>query len=678
MLEPGQVVDRYRVLARIGDGGMAEVFQVRHIHLQTLHALKVHTSVKRSIKVRFEREGRIQASIGHPNVVRVSDVIDLGERTGLVMEFINGPSLSQLLRRFRPPVSDAIALFRGFAAGLGHAHLMGLIHRDLKPSNVLLRVEDGRTTAMLTDFGLAKNLIAAPDLRTRTGATLGTPAYMPPEQIRDASKVDHRADLYGLGCLLYTVCCGRPPFRGSDVVDLLERVEAGNYPAPSTLIDGLPPAVEALIADLLRPAPDDRPGDVQEVLERLGSIGTDPVSAETQDVAASLVRAFARRLREQTEVQVFVPTSPAPRPLKTLGVATRDEARARIRGAAAQCGLSVVMAESAPQGLTQLISEADAGRSFELVLIDDGVRGGLLESRIGRDPRFSGCRVVRADQVPGGVGDLARVVRGVLPPPPSEVADPTHPTSAQAVAKTVLVVEDNRVQRTLLCHLLDRAGLQVVAVGDLGQARQALDRQPFDGMIVDVHLPDGSGLDFLNRLHDRGTAPPTVVLTADRQVLLPARAPGGPPVELLPKPFRNWELQGCLDRLLNADGQGERSVVDVTVLEGLAEMLGGGQQPVLELIDVFLGDLHNEQEAWRRVLATKEGQQVQELVRRLAPAAAHLGAQALEQVCVELSDPALQRDWARTEPVVQRVLQLLDRTAEHLVAYRDRIRRKAS
>ena len=88
LLEPGQIVDRYRVLARIGEGGMAEVYQVRHVHLQTLHALKVHTSVKRSIKVRFEREGRIQASIAHPNVVRVSDVIDLGERTGLVMDFI--------------------------------------------------------------------------------------------------------------------------------------------------------------------------------------------------------------------------------------------------------------------------------------------------------------------------------------------------------------------------------------------------------------------------------------------------------------------------------------------------------------------------------------------------------------------------------------------------------------
>ncbi len=115
MLKPGEIVDRYEVLARLGEGGMATVYLVRHTKLDSRHALKVHSSNKATIKMRFSREGRLQASLRHENVVAVSDVIDLGDRAGLVMEYVEGPTLSGLLRRFRPPLCDAVVLLVNLA-----------------------------------------------------------------------------------------------------------------------------------------------------------------------------------------------------------------------------------------------------------------------------------------------------------------------------------------------------------------------------------------------------------------------------------------------------------------------------------------------------------------------------------------------------------------------------------
>lgn len=395
---------------------MAVVYLVEHLRLGSKHALKVHTSTKSSVKHRFAREGRLQAKLSHRNVVAVTDVVDLGEHAGLIMEYVDGPSLSQVLRRVRPPLSDGLAMFRGFAAGLGHAHDKGMVHRDLKPSNVLIEVAEDELVAKLTDFGLAKSLVDFEAIQTRTGATLGTPSYMPPEQIRDASKVDHRADLYGIGCLLYAICVGRPPFRGGDVFELLDRIEARDYQDPRKAGNKVPEGLAELIDALLSPDPADRPADIREVLTRVDASTDGEVDPRTLET----VRALRDEHRHRLAIVAPVPTAPAvpEGPTKllhgaipVLAVGGSSSARARIKQSLDDMNEQGDIVSDAAQALVHMLRAAARGRPYGLVVVDDGVRGGLLERRIHRDPRLSGAVVVRADGIEGAeaLSDAVRV-----------------------------------------------------------------------------------------------------------------------------------------------------------------------------------------------------------------------------------------------------------------------------
>ncbi len=230
MLEPGRVLDRYTVVDELGRGGMAVVYRVRHNTLGSMHALKVLTLHGAGIRDRLVQEGRVQAGLRHLNIVAVTDVIDVEGSPGLVMEYIAGPSLEGWLLENRPEPAYAEALFRGVLAGVRRAHREGLVHRDLKPGNVLLEVTEEGVIPKVADFGLAKALESDSGLtRTRTGIAMGTPAYMAPEQIRDAKNVDERADVFSLGCILYELLVGTTPFEGPDVLSIFNSVCEGRY-----------------------------------------------------------------------------------------------------------------------------------------------------------------------------------------------------------------------------------------------------------------------------------------------------------------------------------------------------------------------------------------------------------------------------------------------------------------
>ncbi|MEZ4317547.1 MAG: protein kinase [Myxococcota bacterium] len=269
MLQTGFEVDRYVVEEKLGEGGMAVVYRVRHSTLGTRHALKVLSLTSRDVKERLIQEGRVQATLRHPNIVAVTDVLDVDGAPGLLMEFIQGPALDHWLYNYQPSIEEALTVFRGIVAGVGHAHSKGLIHRDLKPANVLLHVDDRGVRAKVTDFGLAK-LTESPNLkRTRTGTTMGTPAYMAPEQIRDASTVDRRADLYSLGVILYELVCGQTPFRDDDIIELFAKVAAGEYPHPRELRPDLPNAVVDCIEALVEVNRDFRVSDCAAIIQIL-------------------------------------------------------------------------------------------------------------------------------------------------------------------------------------------------------------------------------------------------------------------------------------------------------------------------------------------------------------------------------------------------------------------------
>jgi serine/threonine protein kinase len=247
-LGPGQVIDRYTVVEKIGRGGMAEVYRVRHNTLGTDHALKVLCLNVPSIRERLIQEGRVQAQLQHPHIVAVSDVLDVQGSPGLLMQLVKGPSLEEWLSCNRPPLPEALRIFAGILEALTEAHRLEIVHRDLKPGNVMLCTQRGVLQPKVTDFGLAKLLAEeASPTRTQTGLPMGTPAYMSPEQITDAKSVDRRTDIFALGCILYELSCGRMAFQGANTLEVFNAVTAGDYAPPRTLVPDLPePVVRAI------------------------------------------------------------------------------------------------------------------------------------------------------------------------------------------------------------------------------------------------------------------------------------------------------------------------------------------------------------------------------------------------------------------------------------------------
>lgn len=198
VLNTGASIGRYTIDGKLGEGGMAVVYRARHHDLGSLHAIKVLHQGGRAVRERLLLEGRVQASLSHPNIFSVTDVIDVDGAPGLVMELIDGPTLDELITSGALSWEEIDRLATGILRGVSAAHRKGLVHRELKPANVLVALQDGDMVPKVADFGLAKALedVPAGPVHTRTGMAMGTPAYMSPEQVRDSKHVDHRADIW--------------------------------------------------------------------------------------------------------------------------------------------------------------------------------------------------------------------------------------------------------------------------------------------------------------------------------------------------------------------------------------------------------------------------------------------------------------------------------------------------
>jgi eukaryotic-like serine/threonine-protein kinase len=212
----GTPLGPYTLQSVLGTGGVATVFRARHKVLGSTHAIKLLHLPAPSLRRRLLLEGSLQARVRHPNLVPVTDTVEWQGLPGLVLEYIEGPDLEQW-NEGRPlslPTLNAIAT--GLFGGVRALHEAGYAHRDLKPANVLMQPNGGTWTPRLADCGLARRIVRDPnDGRTRTGVSMGTPAYMAPEQVHDARDADQRADIWALGCILYELATGHVPFKGS-------------------------------------------------------------------------------------------------------------------------------------------------------------------------------------------------------------------------------------------------------------------------------------------------------------------------------------------------------------------------------------------------------------------------------------------------------------------------------
>ncbi len=233
MLKPGDIVDnRFEVLALIGQGGLAEVFRVRHMELGSEYALKLLTWRREKLAERMVLEGRIQAQLKHPNIVSVVDLVRHEGQVGLLMEFINGDTLEAIILAGPTPVDAALRMFSGVLAAVDAAHNAGVLHRDLKPANIMLARSGSTITPKVTDFGLAKVVLETASGMTKVGVTMGTPGYLAPEQLSDASTAGKQADVFALGIILYELLTGT---RAYSIADGMVAVYATANEVPTPL-----------------------------------------------------------------------------------------------------------------------------------------------------------------------------------------------------------------------------------------------------------------------------------------------------------------------------------------------------------------------------------------------------------------------------------------------------------
>jgi serine/threonine protein kinase len=293
----------YEILQELGRGGNAIVYKARQLHPRRLVAVKMilagaHAGAE--AVTRFRREAEALARLSHPNIVPIHQVGEHAGRPFLILEYVEGDSLARHLKGRQLPFTESAGLLRQLAHAVHHAHQRGILHRDLKPGNILL---DAQGTPHVTDFGLAKLLDPARALadsgQTQSGAVVGTPGYMAPEQAGGkGKKIGPTTDVWALGAILYECLTGRPPFQAATVIETLLQVANEEPVAPSKLRPDCPRELEAVCLKCLEKDPRRRYGSAQELAEDLDRyLAGEPLRVAGRQPFRELLR-LARRHRE--------------------------------------------------------------------------------------------------------------------------------------------------------------------------------------------------------------------------------------------------------------------------------------------------------------------------------------------------------------------------------------------
>ncbi|HMH54011.1 MAG TPA: serine/threonine-protein kinase [Candidatus Acidoferrum sp.] len=302
-IQRGTRLQHYVIEDLIAQGGMGSVWRARDTRQNQVVAIKAVANDLISdpeFRIRIRDEARRHQRLQHPNIVPVPDVFAEGGALCIVMKLIEGASLAKMLEdrpAHRLNVEEAIGIVKDVLRALDYAHRHGIVHRDVKPSNVLVDHGGG---VWLFDFGIA--IAMGEQRRTRTGVTIGTLAYMSPEQITHPRTIDHRSDVYSVGCLLYELLTGRPPFlKNEDGVAntdfALQQAHVKMQPAsPRRRVPSIPPDLDEIIMNALAKNPDDRIPGCQEFVRLLDQVGqpvNDGAGAPPADASARRKRVVA-------------------------------------------------------------------------------------------------------------------------------------------------------------------------------------------------------------------------------------------------------------------------------------------------------------------------------------------------------------------------------------------------
>jgi len=396
------IADRYHVLKVVGEGGMGRIYLAEHVRMNRQCALKVMRPTlvnDADSAARFGREASNAARIIHPNVAAV---FDYGETEGLVylvMEYVDGEPLGEILQRggaLKP--QRAVEIVKQVTDALNAAHELGIVHRDLKPDNIIItKSKSGRDVAKVVDFGIAKAIAESPDRRlTETGLVIGTPEFMSPEQLV-GDPADARSDIYSLGCIFYLMLVGSPAADAPTRDAMLKRRLNELPPHPSNANNDLPPELDAIVVKMLAISPADRYQTAAELRAALDEVrlGPDPYSPLTTSGATAVPRTSSDPSKAPT-IEVPVPASLPPWAPSWMG-------RSSVRRAART---AVTVASVA------LVGGAAVGAAFTVAMRRDrGTPPGAAGTR--RDSvALSGARPAGAPGRPAGTTAAAKAATG--------------------------------------------------------------------------------------------------------------------------------------------------------------------------------------------------------------------------------------------------------------------------
>jgi len=390
-LLPGQILaDKYRIIRQIGQGGMGAVFEGenarirRRVAIKTLHAA---VSTKSDVIQRFEREAQAAGRIGSEHIVEVLDMGELPDQSRfMVMEFLEGQTLGErIVKQGRIPPRDVIPIMDQLLLGLEAAHKAEIIHRDLKPANIFLSAGRGPRAdfVKILDFGVSKfNVLNNEEMSmTRTGAVVGTPYYMSPEQAKGARNIDQRADIYSVGVILYEAITGQVPFNAETFNELIFKIALESPPPPEQFVPNLDPAFSGIMKRAMAREVDARfqsAGELRDAL--LGwARGAAPGVAPQSTVALAMPPGAAQGQGAFGTIALDAPPLAAPRQLLSGGTVAMGPGPTPRAGAPS--GLPATPARNAGgplSGTIAIVASRPSLAAFALVALLGLVVGGGL------------------------------------------------------------------------------------------------------------------------------------------------------------------------------------------------------------------------------------------------------------------------------------------------------------
>jgi CheY-like chemotaxis protein len=553
----GLVIGNYEVLDRLGQGGMGTVFKARHRRMRRVVAIKVLSrnvaQPERFLK-RFQREVEAVARLNHPNIVMAHDADEGDVGHFLVMEFVNGHDLASEVGQHGPlPVRQAVACTVQAAWALEYAHGQGIIHRDIKPANLL---RDASGVVKVADLGLARfdDALGPPpedaSALTQAGTIMGTVDYMSPEQALGAPNIDHRADIYSLGCTLFFLLLGKPPYQGPTVMATLLKHREAPIPSITEARPEVPAELDAVVRRMLAKAPADRYQTMSEVVAALEAV--EAALRETAPApAVGLVLDFETAGQDSStgdweSQKTFVGTAPQAPPqtidlappatavvpaLKVLLVEPSRTQSAIIRKYLQGQSVQQVATVATGQEALEAMRRERPGVVLSALHLAD-MTGLQLAEQIHREfqpaaPRFV---LISSEADSAEAGSLSKCGNAVLlkkPFTPEQLVDAIRvvsagqspgPATSNLGNLRALIVDDSAPARLHVRGVLGGLGLsQFVEAADGAQAVAAVAGGRFDLIVTDYNMPhmDGRGLVGYLKQKPATAAIPIIMVTTE-------------------------------------------------------------------------------------------------------------------------------------------------------------------